>query len=188
MQPVTEKELISKAVAPRVTEVALLDNIKAEYCFNVLRVLEQGNIADPDNQIPLTPELGVLTFCVLVLKNGFTVTGQSACADPNNYNADIGNRLAYEDAKKKVWAFMGYSLREDLYRSSADTFVGQMQKEAAELEDKLDKAKMFTTTPTFSALDWEAQQLHRQQIVSMESYLTILKKRIDYSHNYVSNC
>ena len=39
-----------------------------------------------------------LTFCVLVLRNGFTVTGESACASPENFDAEIGRRIARENA------------------------------------------------------------------------------------------
>ena len=59
--------------------------------------------------------LGLLTFCVLVLRNGFTVTGESACASPANFNAEIGRRIARENAVAKVWPLMGYELKQRLY-------------------------------------------------------------------------
>lgn len=55
-----------------------------------------------------------LTVCCLELQNGFTVTGESACASPENFDRQIGERLAYEDAKRKVWVLAGYALRERL--------------------------------------------------------------------------
>lgn len=58
--------------------------------------------------------LGLLTFCVLTLRNGFTVTGESACASPENYNAAIGRRVARENAVAKVWPLMGYALKQRL--------------------------------------------------------------------------
>lgn len=58
--------------------------------------------------------LSLLTFCVLVLKNGFTVTGESACASPENFDAEIGRRIARENAVAKVWPLMGYELRSKL--------------------------------------------------------------------------
>lgn len=64
--------------------------------------------ASPDDPLRL------LTFCVLVLKNGFTVTGESACASPENFNAEIGRRIARENAVAKVWPLMGYALKERL--------------------------------------------------------------------------
>ena len=61
-----------------------------------------------------TAPLGMLTFCVLVLKNGFTVTGESACAHPENFDAEIGRRIARENAAQKIWPLMGYELRSKL--------------------------------------------------------------------------
>lgn len=59
--------------------------------------------------------LGLLTFCVLVLQNGFTVTGESACASPENFNAEIGRKIARENAVNKVWPLMGYALKQRLH-------------------------------------------------------------------------
>ncbi|WP_242115513.1 Gp49 family protein [Sphingomonas lacusdianchii] len=55
-----------------------------------------------------------LTVCVLTLANGFTVTGESACASPANYDETIGNALARKQAESKVWGLEGYLLREKL--------------------------------------------------------------------------
>jgi hypothetical protein len=55
-----------------------------------------------------------LTVCCLYLRNGFTVTGESACASPENFNAELGQRIARENAKQKIWALEGYALRERL--------------------------------------------------------------------------
>ena len=71
-----------------------------------------GDLSKP--AVPLVGPLALLTICVLVPKNGFTVTGESACVSPENFNADIGARLAREDAIKKAWALEGYALRNKL--------------------------------------------------------------------------
>lgn len=60
----------------------------------------------------------VLTVCVLTLMNGFTVTGESACASPENYNEEIGNKVAFENAREKIWMLEGYLLKEKLYQKS----------------------------------------------------------------------
>lgn len=60
--------------------------------------------------------LHLLTFCVLVLRNGFTVTGESACASPENFDADIGRRIARENAERKIWPLLGFRLRDELSR------------------------------------------------------------------------
>src|SRR5690349_17955234 len=56
----------------------------------------------------------VLTVCVLTLKNGFKVTGESACASPENFDQEIGAKIARDNARNKIWAFEGYLLRERL--------------------------------------------------------------------------
>jgi len=57
----------------------------------------------------------VLTICVLTLKNGFTVTGESACASPENYDKEIGEKIARENAREKIWVLEGYLLKEKLW-------------------------------------------------------------------------
>lgn len=55
------------------------------------------------------------TVCELTLANGFRVTGESACASPENFDKDIGEQVAFENARNKVWAFLGYELRTKLH-------------------------------------------------------------------------
>jgi hypothetical protein len=101
-----EREIKSKGLtAPRVTPQDIEANIAAEYCFTAAQAT-QG--------CPQHESLGLLTLCVIVLKNGFTVTGESACASPENFNAEIGQKIARENAKQKMWPLMGYALRERL--------------------------------------------------------------------------
>lgn len=57
----------------------------------------------------------VLTVCVLTLENGFTVTGESACASHANYNKEIGDRIARDNAKEKIWVLEGYLLKQKLF-------------------------------------------------------------------------
>ena len=59
-----------------------------------------------------------LTICVLSLENGFTVVGKSACAHAGNFNKELGEKIAYDDAFKQIWALEGYLLREALYLES----------------------------------------------------------------------
>lgn len=90
-----EKEIQAKGLtAPRVTPERLEEVIVAEdyYVF-------------PGSQ---------LTVCCLTLRNGFTVTGESACASPANFNAELGRKIARGHARDKIWALEGYLLREKL--------------------------------------------------------------------------
>lgn len=102
--------------APRVTPADIEDNIVSEHYFTA-RDGRRGALHEetyPDNA-DLAP-LDLLTFCVLVLQNGFTVTGESACASPENFDAEIGRRIARENAVQKIWPLMGYALKERLER------------------------------------------------------------------------
>jgi len=58
-----------------------------------------------------------LTVCCLTLQNGFTVTGESACASPENFDAEIGQDIAYSNARNKIWALEGYLLKQKLFES-----------------------------------------------------------------------
>lgn len=107
MQKVDEATLEAAAVAPRVTEKQVKDNIVA---VNYFTAADGVNMTDAPNH----PAHRLLTFCVIVLKNGFTVTGESACASPANFNKEIGQSIAYEQAFNKIWPLMGYELRSKL--------------------------------------------------------------------------
>lgn len=124
---VSEEELNGRAVAPRVTLESLEANIVSETYFtarqgaraSLLDGAVDSETAPSAEQMAtglrdLHPSLALLTICVLVLKNGFTVIGQSACASPENYQEDIGRRVARGDAIRQVWALMGYELRSKL--------------------------------------------------------------------------
>lgn len=101
-----EQEIQAKGLtAPRVTPQMIEDAIAGEYIFT----------ADKATQgCPQLPSLALLTICVLVLKNGFTVTGESACASPENFDADLGAKIARQHAKDKIWALEGYLLKSKL--------------------------------------------------------------------------
>lgn len=110
-----EAEIQAKGadVAPRVTPADVEANITSEFYFTatdgVLGASGMGTA--PAGR---AKSLDLLTFCVLVLRNGFTVTGESACASPENFNAEIGQRIARDNAKAKIWSLMGYELRTKL--------------------------------------------------------------------------
>lgn len=55
-----------------------------------------------------------VTICLLTLKNGYTVTGESACASPENFDEEIGCKIARDNARNKIWALEGYLLKEKL--------------------------------------------------------------------------
>lgn len=59
-----------------------------------------------------------LTVCVITMQNGFTVTGESACASPENFDKELGEKIAYDRAYTKMWPLLGYALREKLNATS----------------------------------------------------------------------
>lgn len=59
-----------------------------------------------------------LTICILTLENGFTVTGESACVSPENFDPLTGQRKAFEKAHDKIYMLEGYLLKENLYREN----------------------------------------------------------------------
>ena len=61
------------------------------------------------------PQGTSLTICVLTLENGFNVTGESASASLDNFDAELGKKLARIKAKEKIWPLEGYLLRQKLH-------------------------------------------------------------------------
>jgi hypothetical protein len=114
-----EQEIKAKGLtAPRVTPNDLTENIVSVHYFTATEALV-GQERGPEWQA--TPsELDLLTFCVLVLRNGFTVTGESACASPENFDAEVGRKIALENAKQKIWPLMGYALKQQLHESAIE--------------------------------------------------------------------
>ena len=117
-----EQEIQAKGkTAPRVTPDDIEANIASEHYFtardgrfgaitmNTYAGREKPEMFDSD----LSP-LDLLTFCVLVLRNGFTVAGESACASPENFDTEIGRKIARQNAVQKIWPLMGYEFRSKL--------------------------------------------------------------------------
>jgi len=100
-----EAEIQAKGkTAPRITPQQIDDTIAGEAYLNM------GDATG-------VPALKVLTICTLILKNGFIVTGESACASPENYDAEIGRKIAHDNARNKIWALEGYRLRSELAKA-----------------------------------------------------------------------
>jgi len=93
-----EKEIQDKGLtAPRLTP-ELIDSVIKDEDYHVF-------------------EKTCLTVCCLTLQNGFTVTGESECASPENFNAELGRKIARENARNKIWMLEGYLLKQRLHES-----------------------------------------------------------------------
>ena len=113
-----EQEIQDKGLnAPRLTPEIIDSKIKSvEYILT-------RDVCKRDNGVEIfdaPTALQTLTFCILTLENGFTVTGESACASPENFNAEIGKKIAYQNAREKIWILEGYLLKEKLHQAKLD--------------------------------------------------------------------
>jgi hypothetical protein len=115
-----ENEIQAKGLtAPRVTPADIESNIASEYYFTAREGVQAAAHCNESAVLcGVEPSLGLLTFCVLVLKNDFTVTGESACASPENFDAELGRKIARQNAFNKIWPLMGYELRQRLHESA----------------------------------------------------------------------
>ena len=100
--------------APRITQSDVNAAMKHVCFFTAYQGVfgEEEFNNGPRSVIP--EELRLLTFCVIVLMNGFTVTGESACASPENFDPEIGKEIAFRNAQSKIWSHLGYELRTKL--------------------------------------------------------------------------
>ena len=105
-----EAEIVSKGkVAPRLTPEHINSMIVSE-CSGRASVLFSN--------VPHHPALECLTIGVVVLKNGFTLVGTSACASPENFDAEIGHKIAIQNAREQIWQLEGYLLRSKLHEET----------------------------------------------------------------------
>ena len=116
-----EAEIKAKGkTAPRVTPADIEANIVSEFYFTASDGVENHpsqttRYVHHDATTQVDVPLGLLTFCVLVLHNGFTVTGESACASPENFDAEIGRKVARANAVNKIWPLLGFQLKTALH-------------------------------------------------------------------------
>lgn len=57
-----------------------------------------------------------VTICQITLDNGYSVRGESACVCPENYDKEIGEKIAYDDAFNKLWPLFGFLLSEERFK------------------------------------------------------------------------
>ncbi|MBX4818479.1 hypothetical protein C2U62_06195 [Klebsiella michiganensis] len=109
-----EQQIQAKGLtAPRVTPQHI-DSVIAECHYFTAGEAARAGWPDPNAADPIHPNLDLLTICVLVLRNGFTVTGESACASPENFDHEIGRKIARDNAVNKIWMLEGYLLKQKL--------------------------------------------------------------------------
>lgn len=110
-----EREIQAKAnKAPRVTPADIEAEIASVHYFTASDAIQHENAVHDHKGGWLLGSTQLLTFCVIQMRNGFTVTGESACASPENFDAEIGRKVARANAVQKIWPLMGYALKDKL--------------------------------------------------------------------------
>lgn len=123
-----EQEIQAKGkTAPRITPADIQAAIASEHyftaaagCLGEWQYRHDTTNGKTDPMQNVVESLHLLTFCVLVLRNGFTVTGESACASPENFDAEIGRKIARQNAEQKIWLLEGYLLKESLHNEQQE--------------------------------------------------------------------
>lgn len=114
-----ERECAEGRTAPRVS----LDDIRANIAFTTfltgIEAVEVAKLHEGQFNADASRSLRTLTICLMVLKNGFSIIG-TGLSPPENFDAELGKKLAYDDAVKQVWPLMGYELRQRLFLDQQD--------------------------------------------------------------------
>nr|WP_321980169.1 Gp49 family protein [uncultured Cohaesibacter sp.] len=182
-----EREIQAKGLtAPRITPNDIEACIASEHYFTALggAVSEDAESKyDGKWEVPKSMQsLGLLTFCVLVLRDGFTVTGESACASPENFNAEIGRKIARQNAVQKIWPLEGYRLRCQLAETSETTgyapHEARVLAERKELDEKLTKLHAFLSSDKLKRISTTEIEAMTAQAEYMGLYLSVLDERI----------
>ncbi|QYW01856.1 hypothetical protein PP761_gp39 [Stenotrophomonas phage Paxi] len=140
--------------------------------------IEQVEAAIREETYTVLPD-GRTTICQLTLDNGFTVDGHSACVSKENFNAEIGNKFAREEAVKKVWGYLGFRLSDQLMLEEG-SFLQRLHRERGELELRtLRLGQFIESNPLFDALTPADKEDLRSQFTVMRQYLSILNNRIE---------
>lgn len=172
-----EQEIQAKGLnAPRLTPDLINSKIKDTTYILPRDVCKRDNGVEVFDAIT---SLQTLTFCVLTLENGFTVTGESACASPENFDAEIGKKIAFENAREKIWLLEGYLLKQKLHeQAQLATPYQRVLVEQSELLIKLNALNDLLSKPKpdfISQAQWDF--MHDQQM-HMRAYNSILLARL----------
>ena len=121
--------------------------------------------------------------CVLTLRNGYAVTGESGCIDPTIFNQEIGEEIAYKNAFDKLWAILGYNEKQRWYEETVLTWLDRVKLELEDLDNKLTKlVNMLVKGRPEYILPEEWERLNKQA-EAMSAYAFILQERVTAANN-----
>lgn len=155
---------VSVPAFPSVT----IDHIESQIVDTVFFTV--GSVfKDEPMKEPYHPSLDLLTICVLVLKNGFTVTGESACADPRNFDREKGQQIARSKAVEKLWPLFGFLLKDQMHQQELISGVpvgGSVLAQGAEGDRQAEGRDAVGTGDAEAALieDLEHAAQHAEQV------------------------
>lgn len=118
------------------------------------------------------------THCAITLHNGYVVTGESACIDPEQFNPEIGKKIAYEQAFEKLWMILGYGEKQRWYEETQLTFKDRIELELNALDAKRTSLKAFLDKGQPSFVEHDAWELLQKQAEVMAAYALILQDRL----------
>lgn len=167
--PNIENEIQAKSLtAPRVTMSAIEDAIER------IDIVTHTSMSGQ-----------VLRWAVLNMHNGFAITGKPSCAvSPQNDDAELGKKIATDNAISEAWVLLGYVLKQQLHDIAnaqppvPTSFQDRVRAEAIELDEKLKKLVAFFPTDTFAALPADEQERLHAQAAAMTDYSAVLSERI----------
>ena len=149
-------------------------------------MIDDAMVAGEYHRFPGT----TVTVCCLTLRNGFTVIGESACASPENFDEELGRKIAYDNARNKIWQLEGYLLRQRLHEATPKScghieevseyppHVQRMMNEKAQLDERMTKLSAFMSAPGFGQLSKPERHRLESQYSCMGEYSRILGDRI----------
>lgn len=128
----TEAECAEGRTAPRVklSDIeASMDHVLYATADKLLPEVTEAGSGEDRAYLPLR----LLTLCIVVMTNGFTIIGKSAPASAANFDAELGKKLAYEDAVRQIWPLMGFALRDRLHhaQNEADFDMSNSERPAS---------------------------------------------------------
>jgi len=101
-----------------INEKQLEEKIAASPAARVTKEQIESRIVDHSSHVP--PTTPTVTIVTIKLDNGYSVRGESACVNPENFDAEIGYKIAYDNAFKQLWALFGFMLAEDQFRNKLE--------------------------------------------------------------------
>jgi hypothetical protein len=108
----------ANATGPRVSLQDIEEAILGVFYQSGDHLLDNADMKTEFSDQMIYDNARTMTICMIMMKNGFMAIGHSTPASPENYNFDLGKKLAYDQAFKQLWPLMGFALRTKLHAGS----------------------------------------------------------------------